>query len=303
MEKIKANFEIKKPQTEQLKMIGDGYREVLNSFILKDYSYSPYNESAEISSIRKKVEQLNFEDKENLTGVDEYLAQLDGIESKNSGQLLGYQKQGLIDMDTDFRFPVVKIDTSIFESCTGRKPSRTQAIAFRGKHPFVVIRTYKDRTDSSRLVETNIPHELHHVLWKEIRDNKFFSLEDSEESKHFDMYRDEVIARVAGDESPNGYNLFQLTGLDSDVVQEYKKKNLNFFEEIQDKTIGLNEELRNLTRKLNERGIPHSLILGIFLKSKSFNEATFMLKEIEDEISKISVLSKKSNTDNPWGIL
>ena len=176
-----------------LEVEGKGYKELLNYFLLKEYSYSYEKEDEVLKELKllteKAIKDLSPLLEQSLT--PELL--LNQLKFKpTEGLVADLQNNGSIKILNEYRLPVVLIQGENFVNVLGEAKKYAQAVAYRGENkiPFVIVKSSKnDEVYNQNKLEENIPHESHHILWAKFKDQKIFEIQETfeHEKEHFEI--------------------------------------------------------------------------------------------------------------------
>ncbi len=166
----------------------------------------------------------------------------------------------------------VIVDSDVFSKLMGG--SQGVAIKIHDGVSFIMIPNFRNnQAFQQRIMEENIPHEVHHLIWWAVLDaGAFQSREhDSDFRKGFMMFQDELIARVSSDGGLGGYSHISL--LSPQAREDLERAFPGKAEAILDRVGALNEFLEVLESVImhSERVMKKDL-LQVIVSSRTFDE-------------------------------
>ncbi len=183
--------------------------------------------------------------------------------------------------------------------------SGAQGVAINVKDgtSFVMVPRYKDPSFETQHLKENIPHEVHHLLWRGIREAGLVISTEVNASLQttFLTFQDELLARMASGGYLAGYNF--LSCIDPEIAAEVQNEEPELFKEIGKKTSDLNEFLEELMTDLRERNLSSTYLIGAVIKATSYQALKDNLFKIKEYILTLPV---KISTERPsdvrgWG--
>ncbi len=138
---------------------------------------------------------------------------------------------------------------------------------------FILIKEYKDKPDvNKRLLEENVPHEVHHLLWKVLlRAGLVMPKEENEEmTKAFTMYQDELIARLCSNGKSGGYSHLSL--LSEEERNRITTEAPDTVQAIYDIVVELNELLDSIEEVRKRTRVAKKDLILAAVESTNFGE-------------------------------
>ncbi len=148
---------------------------------------------------------------------------------------------------------------------------------------FIMIPCFpKNPTFQERMMEENIPHETHHLIWWAASDSGAFQNNESDTDfrKGFQMFQDELIARASSDGGLGGYSHISL--LSPQAREDLERACPGKATAILDRVGVLNEFLEELDDVIvrSERVIKKDLLRAI-ITSRTFDELEASLRKMK----------------------
>ncbi len=275
-----------KKNLEELAFIGYAYRsfiqDVINGSVKEKFNTGVSQEWYE--KLKKVTEPMLAENKQifeekNLDKV-KLLQQVRSLQDKS--QLVEDLKDQIEFEEKVPGFFVLKINRPLFQ----KLHPGAAAFAYVGKEgaTFIALQTLtENEVFNKKEYESNVPHELSHLVWKEIKKNNLVENREQKEDlfEAFAMYRDEVVARINGGQRAMGYASPPGVGNRHDNTLWYLQPHIT--EQVGGLNELLTEKIHPLLKQLKLSPDP---ILGMCLTSKNFSELRANFLELHTRLEK-----------------
>lgn len=196
---------------------------------------------------------------------------------------------------------ILKIDINLLRKII----PGAQAVACRIKDgiSFVLVPTTGDVLIDEGLWKENIPHEVHHLFWKSVIDNKLVTNEESDHElqRAFTMYQDELIARACSNGPLSGYS--HLSMLNPEEKNLFKKENPEKFDQIINIISEINDFCRDLSEEMTIRNIKNESLIGLIIDAKSFNDLMIFLQKFKDFVITQPIISPERQSTTGWDFI
>ena len=232
-----------------------------------------------------------------LSSVKNHLSdqqeQLEGMSAKSLCEQISdpEKKQQLLEGNPDYileeastGMPVIYLPNSSF-----RKVYPTaQAVAawIPQGVSFVLVPQMDDPAYMERQVEENLPHEIHHILWKFLQVDKIIEINEKNDNwaYAYAMFQDELIARLCSNGPLGGYSH---VGPNEERVGEVA--------DILDMVQECNELLERLEQFRNKTNVAKEDLIGSVAEARNFDELKRNLLKMEEFISQQSTIEQKEH--------
>lgn len=177
---------------------------------------------------------------------------------------------------------VVKIDVDLLQQI--RPGASAVAVKIRDGISFVMVPHYDNPVHNEKILKENIPHEVHHLLWKGVLESNMLSREEANQdfSAAFSMYQDELLAKMCSGGGLIGYTHLLL--MSPTQREEFDKQHPGKSREILDVAIQINDLLDQMESEMRERGIQGKSLIGAVLHATSFSSLKTLLSECREYI-------------------
>jgi len=180
----------------------------------------------------------------------------------------------------------VMIDPNLFSKLMSG--AEALAVKIPGGVSFIIIPNFQSHPEfQKRIIEENVPHETHHLVWDAAIDSGAFQSGevDTDFRKGFMMFQDELIARASSDGGLGGYSHITLLG--PQAREDLEKASPGKADAILDRVGLLNEFLYELnTVIMKSEKVTKKDLLQVIVTSKTFGELEVGLRKMKLLIEK-----------------
>jgi hypothetical protein len=182
------------------------------------------------------------------------------------------------------------------------KPGAYAAAArVKGGVSFLYIQEFSNPEVQENNLKENIPHETHHLIWDRAKEQGSFesSESDSDYRRSFDMFKDELLARVISGGGLSGYH--HINHLSPEQRAALEQESPGKADSIIQKVVALNTFLGELDYLLHRSEIiTKADLTKPIVEATSFADLEKSLKDIKLLIES-SPLKPEENNDVTWG--
>jgi len=194
---------------------------------------------------------------------------------------------------------IVKIKDTLYRKI--RPGARAVAVKVSGGVSFVMTPSYEDKEFEEKELKENIPHEVHHLVWKGVKEAGLAKTSEANADfqEAFLMFQDELLARLASEGSLFGYT--HLAMLDPVEREAFKTANPETFTDIIETASDLNDFLKEIAIDLRRRDIQSSNLIGAVIESTSFETLQKNLHKVREHILTMPITKPDEADDSGWG--
>ena len=189
----------------------------------------------------------------------------------------------------------VSIDTDSFSKIYNNS-SQAVAIKVPDGVSFIMIRKYGEESEATkRDKKENIPHEVNHLVWNYLKKDKIVQCdeEDPEVNKAYQMYQDELAAKLVSDGALISYTHLQIVSPEERA--RLQNDNPTIVEQIKAKQI----ELNNVLEEIGSRGgsqVKKDALLLPLIRARNFYELKQALLNTRNIIPQVEQTTQQSNS-------
>lgn len=183
--------------------------------------------------------------------------------------------------------------------------ARAVAISVKQGVPFILMREYNDEEVMRREMEENLPHEVHHLVWRFLRDDGLVKSDESDVDfkKAFSMYQNELVARLSSEGFLSAYT--HLAMMDPESQLKFKKENPEKQKQIITLQGHLNDILKEINEELKEVEIAKIDLILPVMEATNFPQLEENINKIKDFIKNQPHVKKPKLKDDAggWGVV